>query len=207
MVADQMVARGVRDPATLAAMRTVPRHEFVPPTMVDVAYEDRPLPIGEEQTISQPYIVAAMTELAQLGPTSRVLEIGTGSGYQTAVLASITPHVYSIEIVEPLAQRAAAILHKLGYGDVQLRVGDGHAGWPSAAPFDAILITAAPPAVPQSLLEQLAIGGRMVVPVGTEDQELLVLTRTPRGIERQSVFGVRFVPMTGSAQPVAVEST
>jgi protein-L-isoaspartate(D-aspartate) O-methyltransferase len=161
MVRDQVEARGVRDPAVLAAMARVPRHAFVPPALAEAAYADRPLPIGDGQTISQPYVVAAMTELARIAPGSRVLEIGTGSGYQAAVLAEIGAEVYSIEIVESLARRVAATLAALGYGDrVQLRVGDGHAGWPEAAPFDAILVTAAPPDIPRPLLA----GGRGRLP-------------------------------------------
>lgn len=200
MVDQQIEARGIRDPRVLDAMRKVPRHRFVPEAQRDAAYRDGPLPIGERQTISQPFIVAAMTELAGLDANSKVLEIGTGSGYQAAVLAEVAGSVYSIEIVPELARRAAAWLERAGYDAVQLREGDGYAGWPEAAPFDAILVTAAPPRVPEPLVEQLAVGGRMVIPVGGLSQELLVLTRTETGVERRSVFPVLFVPMTGEIQ-------
>jgi protein-L-isoaspartate(D-aspartate) O-methyltransferase len=200
MVADHIEARGVRDARVLAAMRTVPRHAFVPETLAPAAYEDRPLPIGDDQTISQPYIVAVMTELAQVGPGARVLEVGTGSGYQAAVLAALGADVYSIEIVESLGRRAAATLASQGYQRVHLRIGDGYAGWPEAAPFDAIIVTAAPPRVPEPLRQQLRVGGRLVIPVGEASQELRVLTRTETGFEDRSVFPVRFVPMTGEAQ-------
>jgi protein-L-isoaspartate(D-aspartate) O-methyltransferase len=200
MVAEQIAARGVTDERVLDAMRTVPRHEFVPEDLRGAAYEDRPLPIGEGQTISQPYVVAAMTELARVRPGARVLEIGTGSGYQTAVLATLGATVYSIEIVEPLGRRAAADLARLGYQNVHLRIGDGYAGWPEAAPFDAIVVTAAPPHVPRPLLEQMKVGARMVIPVGAAYQELRVITRTETGYSEESAFPVRFVPMTGAAQ-------
>src|SRR5262245_42108061 len=161
MVATQLEARGIKDARVLAAMRTVPRHEFVPDALAGSAYADSALPIGHAQTISQPYIVALMTELARLGPTSTVLEVGTGSGYQAAVLAEVAKAVYSIEIVEPLARRAEATLARLGYGRVHVRAGDGYRGWPEAAPFDAILVTAAPDQVPAPLIAQLAPGGRL----------------------------------------------
>jgi protein-L-isoaspartate(D-aspartate) O-methyltransferase len=203
MVDNQIVARGVRNKYVLEAMRRVPRHEFVPPQMAHIAYDDRPLPIGESQTISQPYIVASMTELAGLTPESRVLEIGTGSGYQAAVLAEITREVYSIEIIDTLAKQAGAILQKLGY-KVHQRVGDGYAGWPDKAPFDAIIVTAAPPHIPQPLKDQLKVGGHLVIPVGDYAQELLVITRTKTGWQKRSVYPVRFVPMTGKAQKDAL---
>ena len=199
MVDEQIVARGVRDPRVLAAMRKVPRHEFVPdPTVID-PYDDAPHRIGHEQTISQPYIVAVMTEAAAIAPGDRVLEIGTGSGYQAAVLRELTDHVYSIEIVEPLGRSAAATLARLGY-NVDLRIGDGYVGWPEAAPFDAIVVTAAPPTVPAPLRDQLAVGGRLVIPVGVDYQELRVMTRTADGYAEERLFPVRFVPMTGAAQ-------
>ena len=192
---------GIGDPAVLDAIRVVPRHEFVPSSQRELAYADRPLPIGHAQTISQPYVVALMTELARVEPGERVLEVGTGSGYQAAVLAELGAEVWSVEIVEPLAREAAADLARLGY-DVRTRVGDGYRGWPEAAPFDAIVITAAPPEVPRPLLEQLAVGGRLVVPVGDAwgAQELVVITRTEDGLVRERSIPVRFVPMTGEAQ-------
>jgi len=200
MVDRQIEARDVRDPAVLKALRAVPRHEFVPQAVRARAYQDSPLPIGEGQTISQPYIVAVMTELAAPRKGARVLEIGTGSGYQAAVLAELGAQVYSIEIVEPLGRRAAETLKRLGYTTVKTRIGDGYRGWPQAAPFDAILVTAAPPKIPEPLKQQLAVGGRLVVPVGEDEQELLVLTRTKTGFEERRVLPVRFVPMTGEAQ-------
>ncbi|MDP6980272.1 MAG: protein-L-isoaspartate(D-aspartate) O-methyltransferase [Myxococcota bacterium] len=200
MVDQQIVARGVSDERVLAAMRKIPRHEFIPRRGHGAAYQDSPVPIGEGQTISQPLIVAVMTEAARLGETSKVLEIGTGSGYQAAVLAEVAGEVYSIEIVPSLAERARALLHRTGYERVHLRLGDGYAGWPEAAPFDAIVVTAAPAEIPEPLVEQLAVGGRMVIPVGRWFQELIVLTRTESGVERESIFPVRFVPMTGEAQ-------
>jgi protein-L-isoaspartate(D-aspartate) O-methyltransferase len=200
MVAAQVVARGVRDARVIAAMREVPRHAFVPAEMVPFAYEDRPLPIGYEQTISQPYIVAVMSELAELGSADKALEIGTGSGYQAAVLARLCREVYTIEILEPLARRARQTLAQLGMQNVHVRAGDGYQGWPEQAPFDAIVVTAAPPEIPEPLKQQLGLGGRLVIPVGTALQELRVLTRTERGFEERRVLPVRFVPMTGEAQ-------
>jgi protein-L-isoaspartate(D-aspartate) O-methyltransferase len=200
MVNEQIIARGVRDPLVLEAINHVERHRFVPVDFQSQAYTDGPLPIGEGQTISQPYIVALMTELARIGPDSRVLEIGAGSGYQTAVLAEIAREVYSIEIIERLAQKARQILDELGYTNVQLKVGDGYQGWPEAAPFDAILVTAAPDHIPQPLLDQLKTGGRLVIPVGSYYQSLQVITKTPDGFRQDSVAPVRFVPMTGQAR-------
>ncbi len=197
MVEEQIAARGVTDPAVLRAMRVVPRHEFVPSRVRADAHDDRPLPIGHGQTISQPYIVALMTELAAVKPGDRVLEIGTGSGYQAAVLAELGAQLYSIEIVEPLARSATETLRRLGYGRVEVHHGDGYRGWPDAAPFDAIVVTAAPPEVPPALLAQLAPGGRLVIPVGTAEQELRLLVRTPSGIETRRSVPVRFVPMVG----------
>jgi protein-L-isoaspartate(D-aspartate) O-methyltransferase len=190
--------RDVDDPRVLAAMEAVPRERFVPEPWTQYAYLDRALPIDCDQTISQPYIVALMTQLAKAGPGKKVLEIGTGCGYQTAVLAATGADVYTIEIIEPLAREAAARLEELGVR-FHARIGDGHGGWPEEAPFDAILVTAAPREVPRTLVEQLAMGGRLVVPVGDEDQELLVITRQPGGTSTASVAGVRFVPMTGDA--------
>lgn len=200
MVERQIRARGISDSKVLDAMRRVPRHFFVPEFVREQAYEDYPLPIGSDQTISQPYIVALMTSLLELRGGERVLEIGTGSGYQAAVLAEIAGKVYTIEILEDLARQARETLNSLGYKNIEARVGDGWGGWPEAAPFDGILVTAAPPKVPQALIDQLAIGGKLVIPVGRTFQDLLVLTRTPSGVERRTVIPVRFVPMTGEAQ-------
>ena len=198
MVATQIAARGIRDRRVLEAMRHVRRHRFAPEVDPERAYDDRPHPIGWRQTISQPYIVAWMSELAELEPPCRVLEIGTGSGYQAAVLAEMGCEVYSIEIVEPLGQRAAEILEAEGYADrVHLRIGDGYRGWPEQAPFDAVLVTAAAPRVPEALLGQLRLGARLVIPVGEYGQDLEVHRRTETGFERREVGGVRFVPMTG----------
>ena len=200
MVADQIAARGVKDARTLFAMRRVPRHLFVPPASQAEAYDDHPLPIGHGQTISQPYIVAFMTEALQLQGNETVLEVGTGSGYQSAVLAEIVPHVYTIEIVAPLAEEARERLRRLGYRNVQVRAGDGYAGWPEAAPFDAIIVTASAPRIPEPLKEQLREGGRLVIPVGDEAQELVVVTRHGSAYEQQRVLPVRFVPMTGKVR-------
>jgi protein-L-isoaspartate(D-aspartate) O-methyltransferase len=199
MVRVQIEARGVKDPRVLKVMREVPRHLFVPEEQRAFAYEDRPLPIGHGQTISQPYVVAAMTELLDPKPGDTVLEIGTGSGYQAAVLAKLVSKVYSIEIVKPLAENAAKTLATLGYQNVEVKAGDGYRGWPDKAPFDGIIVTAAPEKVPQPLIDQLAVGGRMVIPVGDTIQELEVHVKTEKGIETRSVFQVRFVPMTGEA--------
>jgi protein-L-isoaspartate(D-aspartate) O-methyltransferase len=200
MVDTQLAARDIKDQRVLAAMRKVPRHEFVPPAARQSSYADRPLPIGDDQTISQPYIVALMTEAAGVGKGARVLEIGTGSGYQAAVLAELGAEVYSIEIVEPLARRGAAALKRTGYGAVKLRVGDGYRGWPEAAPFDAILVTAAPPRIPEPLKQQLKPGGRLVIPVGNDLQELVVVQRVGKEWKEKRIAPVRFVPMTGEAQ-------
>lgn len=201
MVEETVASRDVTDERVLAAMRAVPRHEFVPEGQRADAYEDHPLPIGHEQTISQPYIVGLMTQLADVDRGDKVLEVGTGSGYQAAVLGELGAQVWSIEIVEPLARRAQRTLERLGYEDVHVRAGDGYRGWPEHAPFDAIVITAAPPRIPEPLKEQLKVGGRMVVPVGEDGmQELVVLTRTEEGFERTDVIPVRFVPMTGEVR-------
>lgn len=202
MVATQVAARGVADPRVLEALRRVERHRFVPEALQDQAYQDRPLPIGHGQTISQPYVVALMTELAAVRPGARVLEVGTGSGYQAAVLSQLAGQVYTIEIVVPLAEAARRRLARLGFANVTVRAGDGYRGWPEHAPFDAILVTAAPPELPEPLLRQLAPGGRLVAPVGPEDgeQALVVVERTTDGLRRRTVLPVRFVPMTGEAQ-------
>jgi protein-L-isoaspartate(D-aspartate) O-methyltransferase len=200
MVDEQIAARGVRNERVLAAMRRVERHLFVSEEYHEEAYADHPLPIGEGQTISQPYIVALMSELAHVEPGDRVLEIGTGSGYQAAVLAELGATVYSMEIVPVLAVRAERRLMSLGYHDVHVRYGDGYRGWPEHAPFDAILITAAPPEIPEPLLEQLAPSGRLISPVGEVAQDLVVVRKGPNGLDRETVIPVRFVPMTGEAQ-------
>jgi protein-L-isoaspartate(D-aspartate) O-methyltransferase len=201
MVRTQIEARDVKDAAVLAAMRRVPRHEFVPDAQRPFAYDDRPLPIAAGQTISQPLIVALMTELLRVKPGQRVLEIGTGSGYQAAVLAELKLEVYSIEIVAELANSAHATLARLGYKNVVVRAGDGYAGWPEFAPFDGIIVTAAPPKVPQPLIDQLKPGARLAVPEGVHEQELVVYEKTKAGdLRRTSVIPVRFVPMTGKAQ-------
>jgi protein-L-isoaspartate(D-aspartate) O-methyltransferase len=200
MLEQDLKARDISDARVLAAMAKVPRHEFVPEHLRDQAYEDHPLPIGFDQTISQPYVVAFMTQSLGLEGNEKVLEIGTGSGYQAAVLAECAREVFSIEIVEPLAQRAGEVLGRLGYRNVHLRAGDGYRGWPDEAPFDAIMVTAAPEHVPQPLLDQLAVGGRLVIPVGRFDQDLLLIERTPQGLAERRILPVRFVPMTGEAQ-------
>lgn len=202
MVAEQLSAstRGISHPEVLKAMATVPRHEFVPARLRRYAYDDRPLPIGYAQTISQPYMVAFMTEKLEPQATDRVLEIGTGSGYQAAILAGLVRAVYSIEIVEPLAIRAQADLARLGYGNVSVRHGDGYLGWPEAAPFDAIIVTCAPDHVPQPLIDQIREGGRMIIPVGElEDQNLYLLRKRGQTLQREAILPVRFVPMTGTA--------
>lgn len=195
MVRKQIESRGVSDPRVLDAMRSVKRHLFVPSPLVDVAYQDGPLPIGHGQTISQPYIVAYMTEALHLEPADKVFEVGTGSGYQAAVLAEIVDQVYTIEILEPLAESAEERLAELGYENVHVKYGDGYQGWPEFAPFDAIIVTAAPDQIPQKLIEQLKVGGRMVLPVGTFYQELKLITRTEDGIREERLIPVRFVPM------------
>ncbi len=200
MIETQIATRGVNDVRVLRALRDVPRHEFVPEEHREHAYQDWPLPIGFRQTISQPYIVALMSQVLELRGDETVLEIGTGSGYQSAVLARLAKEVYTIEIVPELGERAKRDLARLGFGSVHVRVGDGYQGWPEHAPFDAIIVTAAPGHVPQPLIDQLAVGGRMVLPVGRSSQELLLIRRTPQGIEREKLIDVRFVPMTGEAQ-------
>jgi protein-L-isoaspartate(D-aspartate) O-methyltransferase len=199
MVATQIEKRGVTDPRVTHVMRTVPRHEFVPPESRSAAYSDGPLPIGHGQTISQPYIVAVMTEALKPQPADRILEVGTGSGYQAAVLSPLVRDVYTIEIVEPLAKRAAETLERLGCDNVHVRAGDGYRGWPEAVPFDAIIVTCAPDAVPQALVDQLREGGRMVIPVGPEGgvQELVLLEKRGGKLDQTNLLPVRFVPMTG----------
>ena len=196
MVDEQLRARDISSPRVLEAMLAVPRHLFVPESLRDEAYRDSPLPIGHDQTISQPYIVAFMTQALDVQPEHRVLEIGTGSGYQAAVLAALAKEVYTIEIVTPLAEQARERLPALGYRNVQVRTGNGYLGWPEHAPYDRVMVTAAPDHVPDALLKQLKIGGLMAIPVGTAIQELRILRRTATGTETLSTLPVRFVPMT-----------
>lgn len=200
MVVEQILARGIQDSLVLETLRKVPRHLFVPPFLKGFAYTDQPLPIDEGQTISQPYIVALMTELLKLKGGERVLEIGTGSGYQAAVLAEIAKEVYTIEILESLASSAEKRLKEMGYLNVQVKWGDGYQGWKEYAPFDGILVTAAPDHIPQPLVDQLKVGGKMVIPVGDLYQELLLIIKTEEGIQKKSIVPVRFVPMTGEAE-------
>ncbi|PYI84704.1 MAG: protein-L-isoaspartate(D-aspartate) O-methyltransferase [Verrucomicrobia bacterium] len=203
MVAEQLLAPGrdITNARVQAAMGKVPRHEFVPEGLRSLAYQDSPLPIGYGQTISQPYIVAFMTERLEPKPADRVLEIGTGSGYQAAVLTELVARVYTVEIVAELAARAAADFKRLGYTNVHVRAADGYKGWPDAAPFDAIIVTCAPQNVPQPLIDQLKDGGRMIIPIDhAGDQELVLLRKQGGNLERRAVLPVRFVPMTGEAR-------
>lgn len=204
LASDAPFRRPIEDSAVLAAMRAVPRHRFVPPALRDAAYADRPLPIGHGQTISQPWIVARMTELVRPEPGDTVLEVGTGSGYQAAVLAEIVARVFTVEIVGDLARSARRRLHRLGYGNVTVRHGDGYGGWPEHAPFDGIVVTAAPEEVPPPLVEQLGRGARMVIPVGPQGrgQSLTVLHKREDGtVDRRVVSAVRFVPLTRDTVP------
>lgn len=196
LVDEHLIPRGIKDPAVLAAMRHVPRHHFLPPLLSAFAYMDGPLPIGNGQTISQPSLVAMMTEALAIRKTDKVLEVGTGSGYQAAVLAELAGKVLTVEILEPLARQAERALAELGYKNIRVRVGDGYLGWPEEAPFDAIIVTAAPDHVPQPLLDQLAVGGRLILPVGPSHLQTLELyRRTSEGYERKSLTLVRFVPL------------
>jgi protein-L-isoaspartate(D-aspartate) O-methyltransferase len=197
MVREQLEGRDIDNRAVLDAMRRVPRHLFVPEAIRAEAYRDSPLPIGYNQTISQPYIVAFMTQELRVEPSHKVLEIGTGSGYQAAVLSVLVKDVYTIEIVEPLAERARVTLQELGYRNVHVRTGNGYLGWPEQAPFDRIMVTAAPDEVPPALIDQLKIDGLMAIPVGTTNQELRILRRTTAGLRTLTTLPVRFVPMTG----------
>ena len=200
MVERQIEARGVKDPAVLGAMRRVPRHQFVPGLYASQAYWDGPVPSGHSQMISQPYVVAFMTEALRLHSDDKVLEIGTGTGYQTAILAELARDVFSIEIVKPLADQAAEKLKELGYTNVQVRAGDGYQGWPQHAPYDAIIVTAAPDHIPQPLLDQLTLGGRLILPLGKKhSQSLVLIRRTHSGFEHTTLLPVAFVPMTGEA--------
>jgi protein-L-isoaspartate(D-aspartate) O-methyltransferase len=202
MVNQQLRARDIRSPRVLDAMLKVPRHLFVPESERGQAYRDAPVPIGYAQTISQPYIVAFMTQELNVEPDDRVLEIGTGSGYQAAVLGVLAKEVYTIEIVAPLAERARATLMEVGYRNIQVRAGNGYLGWPEQAPYDRIMVTAAPPEVPPALVQQLKIGGLMAIPVGTIVQELRILRRNSTGVETLTTLPVRFVPMTGRRDAV-----
>ncbi len=200
MVDRQIAARGVSDEKLLTAMRKVPRHEFVADKYNDLAYNDSPLLIGHGQTISQPYIVAYMTEMLKLTDSDTVLEIGTGSGYQAAVLAEMAAHVYTIEIIQQLGLQAEKVLKSLGYDNVTVKIGDGYQGWPEFGPFDAIILTASPKKIPQPLLNQIKNGGRLIAPVGDKYQELILITRINDNYKRKRLIPVRFVPMTGAAQ-------
>ena len=199
MVEEQLKGRDIRDERVLAAMLNVPRHLFIPESARGGAYGDFPVPIGHGQTISQPYIVAFMTEALKVAPDHRVLEIGTGSGYQAAVLSVLAKEVFSIEIVEPLGKRARATLAELGYRNVEVRIGNGYLGWPEHAPYDRIIVTAAPPEVPSALVQQLKVGGLMAVPVGVGDQELRIMRRAATGMDIIATLPVRFVPMVGKS--------
>ncbi len=195
MVRDQVEARGVKDGRILDAMRKVPRHLFVPWNMRSYAYHDEPLPIGEGQTISQPYIVAYMSEVLHLKGNERILEVGTGSGYQAAILAEIAKEVFTVEIVRSLSLKAEKVLKKLGYKNIYFRIGDGTLGWNKHAPYDAIIVTAAPAEVPQALREQLNISGRMIIPVGSTFQELVLVMREKKKFKEKKLLPVRFVPL------------
>jgi protein-L-isoaspartate(D-aspartate) O-methyltransferase len=197
MVRWQITARGIKDPRVIRAMETVPRHLFVPEVYQELSYGDHPLPIGEGQTISQPYIVAFMTEALALKPEDKVLEIGTGSGYQAAVLAELVKQVYTIEIIEPLGKQAQKTLDKMGYKNIHVKIGDGYKGWPDKAPFDAVIVTCAPETVPEPLIQQLKEGGRMIIPVGDTNavQKLVRVIKKGGRIETEAVMDVRFVPM------------
>lgn len=200
MVETQIISRDISDAKVIDAMLKVPRHKFVPDNVKDLAYIDDPLPIGEDQTISQPYIVAYMTEQLKLKKEDKVLEIGTGSGYQAAILAEIVDSVFTIEIIDALAKRAQKTLIDLNYKNIFVKSGDGYQGWKEHAPYDAIIITAAPPKIPKPLIEQMAIGGQMIVPVGKLFQELVLVTKTETGVKKKKLLPVRFVPMTGEIQ-------
>ena len=200
MVRDQLQGRDVKDPRVLSAMLKVPRHVFVPQNLIASAYDDTALPLLVGQTISQPYIVGYMTQALELKDGERVLEIGTGSGYQAAVLAEIAREVYTVEILPELAERAKTVLSALQYQNIHFKIGDGYQGWPEFAPFDGIIVTAAPDHVPQPLMDQLKPGGRLIIPVGSADQELLLIEKGEHGVTRRSMIPVRFVPMTGKAQ-------
>jgi protein-L-isoaspartate(D-aspartate) O-methyltransferase len=194
---EQLRSEGISSKSVLDALLKVPRHEFVPPAQRHLAYQNRPLPIGHDQTISQPFIVGYMTEAAEIASGEKVLEIGTGSGYQAAVLAELAKEVYTIEIIPPLAEGARKVLSKLGYRNVQVKTGNGYEGWVEHAPFDAIVVTAAPDHIPQALVDQLAFRGKMVIPVGTTFQQMVIVSKNESGVVEQRTIPVRFVPMTG----------
>lgn len=200
MVERQIISRGIQNSKVIQAMLKVPRHKFVPEDLGDSAYNDSPLPIGMEQTISQPYIVALMTELLNPKDGEKILEVGTGSGYQTAVIAETGCEVYTIEILEPVAEKAKQTLRALGYENIHFKIGDGYRGWEEHAPFDAIIVTAAPDHIPQPLINQLKVKGRMIIPVGALYQDLLLIRKTEKGVDMKTVTPVRFVPMTGEAK-------
>jgi len=195
MVETQIISRGITDERVIAAMKKVPRHLFVPAEMVDYAYNDEPVPIGEGQTISQPYIVAYMTEALHLQPEDKVLEIGTGSGYQTAILAELVKEVYTVEIIASLSLRAQEVLGKLGYRNIYFKIGDGTFGWEENSPYEAIMVTAAPARIPEQLEKQLKPGGRLIIPVGSAFQDLYLVTRERDGFKRKKLLPVRFVPL------------
>lgn len=197
MVDTQIRARGITDNSVLKAMMKVPRHKFLPPTHSEAAYIDSPLSIAHNQTISQPFIVAYMTEAADISKNDKVLEIGTGSGYQAAILGELAKEVYTIEIIPELANEASKVLNELGYNNVFVKTGNGYLGLPEQAPFDAIVVTAAPDKVPQALVDQLAVNGKMVIPVGDKNQEMMVIRKTKKGVTQKKTMSVRFVPMTG----------
>ena len=202
MVSEQIKQRGITSQAVLDAMSKVPRHYFVPSHLAHLAYIDSPLPINYGQTISQPYIVAYMTDIADIKPKDKVLEIGTGSGYQAAVLSELAQEVYTIEIIPELAQKARQTLDKLNYDNIHLKIGDGYKGWPEHSPFQRILVTAAPEQIPKALIDQLALNGKMVIPVGKYFQQIVIITKTNEGITKQKTIPVRFVPMiTNNSEP------
>lgn len=198
---EQLRSEGIQNQGVLGALAKVPRHRFVPDSYRHLAYQNRPLPIGKDQTISQPFIVGYMTEAAEIAPGEKVLEIGTGSGYQAAVLAELAKEVYTIEIIPELAESARTLLRELGYKNVQVKTGNGYGGWAEHAPFDAIVVTAAPDEVPKALVEQLAVRGKMVIPVGTSFQRMIILTKTESGVVERRTIPVAFVPMTGKPKP------
>jgi len=197
MVERQIRARGITDKAVLEAMLKVPRHLFVPVEYAPLAYQDHPLPIGQEQTISQPFIVAYMSEAVEITKNEKVLEIGTGSGYQAAILGELAKEVYTIEIIPELAEQARRTLSGLGYKHVHVKTGNGYEGWVEYAPYDGIVVTAAPDEIPKALVDQLAVNGKMVIPIGVMDQEMMIITKTPEGVLEKRTIPVLFVPMTG----------